>query len=86
MEYSADQFEEAIRIWRQAQRSEVPELLYGMQVLRSYRVGVKSEMRGLPRTSPRYRELKELEEGLESKVMDLHDAWISQLNARRNGG
>lgn len=83
MEFTSDELERALEIWREAQRSEIEALLYAKQVLRSYRTSVKSEMRGVPRSSPRYRELKELEEGLENKVLDCHEAWMSQLSARR---
>ena len=86
MEFTNDQLERASEIWLEAQGQEPEALLYAMQVLRSWRVGVKSELRRLQRSSEKYREVKELEEGLEAKVLDLRDALMVKMNARRSGG
>ena len=86
MDFTTKELERAVEIWRNALREDPEALLYSKQVLRSWRVEVKAEMRGLPRTtnpSPRYRELKQLEERLEAQIMDVHEAWMDALSKRR---
>lgn len=86
MEFNELDLKGAIEIWQDAQRQEPEALLFAAQVLRSWRVSVKSELRRQQRSSEKYRELKELEEGLEAKILDLRDALMVKMNARRSGG
>ena len=84
--FTTKELERAVEIWRDAQRAEPEALLYAKQVFREWRVEVKDEMRGLPRStnpSMRYRELKKLEERLEAQIMDCHEAWMDALSKRR---
>jgi len=84
--FTNEELETAVGIWKEATRADPEALLYAKQVFREWRVEVKDELRGLPRTSnpsARYRELKKLEERLEAQIMDCHEAWMDALSKRR---
>ena len=55
-------------------------------IVRAWRVEIKSEMRGLTRSSEEYRTKKHAEERLEAATISLQEAWMTQLSARKHGG
>jgi len=76
----------AMVVWEAPFRCEPEEVLRALSIVRYYRTEAKAGLRGLSRTSDEYRDLKRKEELLEGVALDLHDAWMTQLSARKHGG
>lgn len=69
-------------------RHDPETLVMAMGTVRHWRTELKSELRSLSRkTEPaEYGQVKKQEERLEGVLLTLRDAWLTQLNARKNGG
>jgi len=76
----------ALGIWKDPFHWDPETVQKATSIVRFWRTELKAEMRGVPRNTERYRTLKHKEEQLENATVDLKDAWITQLSARRHGG
>lgn len=76
----------ALEVSKDPFRQDPETLVMAMGVLRHWRTEFKSEMRGLPRSSEKYKELKKQEERLEGALITNHEAWMTQLSSRKHGG
>lgn len=86
MNFDNEDLEEALRIW-QAPFRESPEAVHrALSIVRHWRTELKAELRTIPRTSEKYRDVKKQEERLENATLDLHSALLVQMNARKTGG
>ena len=76
----------ALTVWRDPYRHDPEIVQKATSIVRYWRVEMKGELRGVPRNSEEYRQKKLAEERLEAATIDLNEAWMTQLSARKHGG